>query len=54
METKTRTRFIYQTIDKWEDFRNSWKTVRFEDWLNSADDAAICDFWQEQLKLLSE
>ena len=48
-----RNHFNIRYFEKWEEFRNTWKSVPFDEKLNNMDDEALTLFWKEQLDILN-
>lgn len=40
-------------MDKWDDFKNTWKNIKFEDSLNNATREDIEMFWHKQFEALN-
>ena len=54
IDARMRNHFNIQYFEKWEEFRNTWKNVFFDEKLNHLDPESIADFWREELTKLSE
>ena len=54
VDARMRNHFNIQYFEKWEEFRNTWKNVFFDEKLNHLDPNSIADFWREELTKLSE
>ena len=48
-----RNHFNINYFEKWEEFRNTWKSVYFDERLNHLDEQGIADFWKEELSKLA-
>ena len=48
-----RNHFNISYFEKWEEFRNTWKSVHFDERLNHLDEQGIADFWKEELSKLA-
>jgi aspartyl/asparaginyl beta-hydroxylase (cupin superfamily) len=45
--SRSRAHFNCTYFEKWEEFMKTWKGVKFDESLNTADEEALCAFWEK-------